>query len=190
MRRTALAAVLLLTAACEGPPQAPLAPDPGPSAAARAAVGSPMSPAALTDELRAIRAATARFHSLTQAEKAGYTLATECVVNPAGPGVMGVHRINVGLRSDPALDPMEPEMLLYIPDKHGKLRLAGVEYFVWEADWQRVHGPNAAYPTMFGQTFVRGTHGIPPHYELHVWLWAENPAGLFALWNPALSCPS
>jgi hypothetical protein len=190
MKRTALlVTVLLATSGCEQPPQDALAPRAsGPPSASVA--GSPMSPAALDEQLRAVRAATARFHSLTQAEQAGYTLQSACVRNEAGPGVMGIHRINAGLRSDPALDPMQPEMLLYIPDKHGKLRLVGVEYFVWEADWQRVHGPNAAYPTMFGQTFVRGTHGIPPHYELHVWLWAENPAGLFALWNPALSCPS
>lgn len=26
------------------------------------------------------------------------------------------------------------------------------------------------------------------HYDLHVWLWRENPAGLFAPTNPAMDC--
>ncbi len=27
------------------------------------------------------------------------------------------------------------------------------------------------------------------HYDLHVWLWKTNPAGVFAPTNPALRCP-
>jgi len=30
--------------------------------------------------------------------------------------------------------------------------------------------------------------GMPVHYDLHVWLWKHNPAGMFAEWNPGLSC--
>jgi hypothetical protein len=189
MRRISLTAVLLLSAAaCDRPAQHTLAPE---GQAAASVVGEPAPAAELTAELRAVRATTARFHSLEQAEKAGYTTRSGCVTNfTGGPGVMGIHLINVALRTDPALDPLEPEMLLYIPDEHGKLRLTGIEYFVWEADWQRVHGADAAPPTMFGRTFDRGTHGIPPHYELHVWFWAANPTGLFELWNPTLSCPN
>jgi hypothetical protein len=189
MSLTPLAAVLLLAAAaCDRAPQEPLAPV---GRVAASVVGEPASPAALDEELRAIRATTARFHSLEQAEKAGYTTQSACTVNfSGGPGVMGIHLINTALRTDPSIDPLEPEMLLYIPDEQGKLRLTGIEYFVWEADWQRVHGTSAPPPSLFGRTFDRGTHGIPPHYELHVWFWAENPSGLFALWNPTLSCPS
>jgi hypothetical protein len=189
MTRTSLTALLFLAAAaCDRAPQSPLAPEGRPAASV---VGEPAPPTALSEELRAVRATTARFHSLEQAQKAGYTAQSACVVNfTGGPGVMGIHLTNTALRADPALDPFEPEMLLYIPDEHGKLRLTGIEYFVWEADWQRVNGANAAPPTMFGQTFDRGTHGLPPHYELHVWFWAENPAGLFDLWNTTLACPS
>jgi hypothetical protein len=189
MWRTSLIAVVFLTAtACDRASQRLLAPEGG---AAASVAGEPATPSELDPELREVRAATARFHSLEQAENAGYTTRSACVTNfSGGPGVMGIHLINTALRSDPALDPFEPEMLLYIPDKQGKLRLVGIEYFVWEADWQRVHGVGAPAPTMFGRTFDRGTHGIPPHYELHVWFWADNPDGLFALWNPTLSCPS
>jgi hypothetical protein len=30
---------------------------------------------------------------------------------------------------------------------------------------------------------------MPVHYDLHVWLWEDNPSGLFAMFNPSLSCP-
>jgi hypothetical protein len=29
---------------------------------------------------------------------------------------------------------------------------------------------------------------MPWHYDLHVWLWEDNPTGLFAMFNPAISC--
>ena len=29
---------------------------------------------------------------------------------------------------------------------------------------------------------------MPWHYDLHVWFWEDNPDGLFAPFNPALSC--
>jgi hypothetical protein len=31
---------------------------------------------------------------------------------------------------------------------------------------------------------------MPIHYDLHVWLWQHNPSGLFAPWNPDVTCPS
>ncbi len=46
---------------------------------------------------------------------------------------------------------------------------------------------------LFGQTFqgpMRAHHpGMEKHYDLHVWLWKENPEGLFAEWNPDVTCP-
>jgi hypothetical protein len=49
-------------------------------------------------------------------------------------------------------------------------------------------------PSVLGQTFDGPMAGhnpsMPWHYDLHVWLWAHNPAGLFAQFNPALSCPA
>ena len=29
---------------------------------------------------------------------------------------------------------------------------------------------------------------MPPHYDLHVWVWQANPAGIFAPFNPNVSC--
>ncbi len=31
-------------------------------------------------------------------------------------------------------------------------------------------------------------YGIPAFYALHVWAWRSNPDGVFADWNPNVSC--
>ena len=33
-------------------------------------------------------------------------------------------------------------------------------------------------------------HGtdMPEHYDLHVWLYEVNPSGMYAAWNPAVTC--
>lgn len=135
--------------------------------------------------LDAVRHALDRFKDVKMAEKAGYVRTGDCISSPLG--TMGVHWYNEKLAS-PTLHPMQPELLVYLPDGNGGMRLVAAEYFVWESDWQELHGEDAPWPTMFGQTFVRATHGVPPHYELHVWLWQHNPAGMFSNWNPAISC--
>jgi hypothetical protein len=30
---------------------------------------------------------------------------------------------------------------------------------------------------------------MPVHYDLHVRIWEDNPAGVVAIWSPALTCP-
>jgi hypothetical protein len=30
--------------------------------------------------------------------------------------------------------------------------------------------------------------GMPIHYDLHLWIWAPNPRGMFAQYNPAVRC--
>jgi hypothetical protein len=30
--------------------------------------------------------------------------------------------------------------------------------------------------------------GMPWHYDLHLWIWKNNPDGIASAWNPALSC--
>jgi hypothetical protein len=30
--------------------------------------------------------------------------------------------------------------------------------------------------------------GLPPFYQLHAWVWQDNPSGMFSMWNPAASC--
>jgi hypothetical protein len=50
---------------------------------------------------------------------------------------------------------------------------------------------NAA-PVLFGRVFdgpMPGhAPGMPWHYDLHVWVWKHNPGGIFAQFNPTVSC--
>lgn len=152
-----------------------------------------------------LRQATARFHDVDMAIAAGYTApeAAACVEVP-GLGAMGVHSVNFDLASDLVIDPLRPEVLLYLPKQGGGFRLIGVEYVVvalvltptGPAPWFSPSAPpypfvNAA-PEVFGQTFNGPMAGHEPgqpwHYDLHTWAWAPNPAGEFAQFNPSLSC--
>lgn len=135
-----------------------------------------------SQQLAAVRQATAKYLDVSQALADGYLPDTECAVLP-GVGAMGFHYFNPRLGSDLAVDPLAPEVLLYAPSGTG-LRLVGVEYFV----------PNVGqtHPTLFGHAFdgpMPGHFpGMPEHYDLHVWLWQANPNGVFAQWNPTVRC--
>ena len=140
--------------------------------------------------LKDVRAANARFHSVQQAEAAGYVAGKEpCVSSPAG--AMGIHFSKPGSLADDAIDPLQPEMLVYLPNEDGQLKLVAVEY--WKRDADQSMQTTADRPTLFGQPFngpMPGhSPGMPVHYDLHVWLYADNPAGTFAPFNPSLRCP-
>jgi hypothetical protein len=165
------------------------------SASALLVAAGPAGASAQSD-LASVRAATAQFADVAAAQAAGYGLLVDaagiaCIDSPAGG--MGIHYVNVDLVLDPALEPTRPEVLVYEPDKHGRLRLVAVEYVVFEADW-RSDDP----PTLFGEHFHRmpgagerepqNRYGLPAFFELHVWLWKHNPSGMFEDWNPKVSC--
>jgi hypothetical protein len=143
----------------------------------------------LPTDWRDVRAAVARYHSFQQAERDGYTVAGEpCVASPDG--TMGIHAINPALMSDIAIDPLRPEILLYVQKPNGKLELVGVEYWVADADGQLTTDEDR--PSVLGQPLDGPMPGhnpvMPVHYDLHVWVAAEHPTGLFAPFNPAISC--
>ena len=142
----------------------------------------------LPPELQAVRAAVARYHSVAQAEADGYVRSSPCEASP--PGTMGIHYRNPALFA-PGNDPLRPEILLYLPTEQGSLKLVAVEYFAADADQDLA--TDADRPSLFGQPFngpMLGHHpAMPVHYDLHVWVAEENPAGVFAMWNPAIRCP-
>ena len=37
-------------------------------------------------------------------------------------------------------------------------------------------------------TAIDEAHMFEPHYDLHVWLYRDNPSGMFAQFNPNVSC--
>ena len=158
-------------------------------------------------QLAAVRRATAAFHNIDKAIAAGYVspVGGECDASPAG--TMGVHAPNRALLQAP-LDPEKPAVLLYIPTGGGNYRLVAVEYFQAVllrntttgavAPWFEPTLPTSGYvivnpaPSLFEQTFqgpmAGHVPGQPWHYDLHVWLWDTNPNGMFAQWNPSISC--
>ncbi len=130
--------------------------------------------------LAAARAATAKYHDISEALADGFVQVSPCVAVP-GLGAMGFHYANFARAGNPNLDPAEPETLLYIPDEDGDLRLVGLEY-------TRFGPPTPPAPTLFGQEF-RYDNNLGA-YTLHVWAWRNNPSGMFAPFNPKLGCPA
>jgi len=146
---------------------------------------------ALPGELREVRAAVARYHSAEQAERAGYVFdaGEPCVSAP--PGTMGIHVVNPALMADPAVHALQPEILLYVPHDNGKLELVGVEYFRRAAD-QTPPIDASDKPSLFGVPFdgpmPEHAPGMGWHYDLHVWVAEKNPSGVFAMFNPTITC--
>jgi hypothetical protein len=137
--------------------------------------------------VQAARQAADRYKDVAVAEADGYGMFLGCVSGPQG-GAMGVHYPNGSLVGDGALDPMYPEALVY-EVKNGKYELAAVEYLVLVEDW---HENNEMPPALMGQVFnyvgSPNRYGMPAFYKLHVWAWKNNPSGVFADWNPNVSC--
>jgi hypothetical protein len=142
-------------------------------------------------DLAAARAATARFHDVRRAMADGYQLPPagvplhDCIASFDGTGAMGYHYINGDLIGKP-LDPTKPQVLVYAPDADGQLQLVALEFVVFQ-------GPGVEQPMLFDQMFMSTGAGnryqIPAFYSLHVWLWNHNPSGMFAPFNPRVSCP-
>jgi hypothetical protein len=152
--------------------------------------GHAAAPRSQDDDLRRARAATRRFRSVKVAREAGYHATGECAQDPKYGG-MGIHYANDELLADGELDVTKPEVLVYQEMPSGKLRLGAVEYFQADADQDLATNPDLPY--LFGLPFdgpmLGHEPGMPIHYDLHVWLYRHNPAGLFAAWNPRVHCP-
>lgn len=135
-------------------------------------------------QLAEARAATARYHDVNAALADGFIPTGPCVAVPKL-GAMGIHYANFFRLFDASVSPAEPEFLLYAPDGRGGLRLVALEYFV--PAYMAVEPP-----TLFGREFdgPMPGHGPgePAHYDLHVWAWRHNPAGMFAPFNPKVGC--
>ena len=99
---------------------------------------------------------------------------------------MGQHYVNFDLVGNPAIDPLQPEALVYEPRADGTFKLVALE-------WVRVGPEVATAPTVLGKDMLYRTapnrYGIEPgFYERHYWLYKSNPLGAFEDWNPTVSC--
>jgi hypothetical protein len=138
----------------------------------------------IQEQLASLRAYASGMHTVDLAARGGFdTPITDCLENPPVGG-MGFHYANLGRLFDtspPAV--LEPEILVFPRGQNGQQRLGAVEYFIpYGDDFPQAGSP----PVLFGQAFSRndGAGG----WMLHVWLWNHNPAGMFATWNPTVSC--
>lgn len=153
------------------------------------ATASPADTRTARLDLARAYAGTARYHYEPFAIADGYLRAgdDECVEVP-GLGAMGIHYVNPQRLG--RMDPSRPDTLLYAPGPNGRPQLVAVEFFHADADGDL--GTDNDRPSMFGRVFdgpMPGHFpGQPVHYDLHVWLWRYNPAGMFAPFNPSLSC--
>ena len=168
--------------------------------------GSPLTPSALSPSafstrlqsdqtlLTNIRQATARFQNIDVALAAGYVDdgfgcidAAAFGLDPAAGG-MGFHLINEALHADPETDPLRPDLLVYEPaaGNQGKPRLVALEYEVFRPDWYRAG--HTAPPTLLGHEFESFDFDTLQIFGLHLWLWRDNPSGMFEDFNPKVSC--
>jgi hypothetical protein len=138
--------------------------------------------------LAQIKGATAKYHNFDAALADQYVLDLHCVEVP-GLGGMGFHALRMDL-IDGVINPLEPEVLVYEPMKNGKLRLVAVEYIVVAELWDAENdGPPMLGNVAFNDHRAPGSGGPPfPHYQLHVWIWKNNPKGIYFPFNPNVNC--
>lgn len=133
-----------------------------------------------------IRSATARYHSIEQAMAAGYVPFSPCVSHPVLGG-MGYHYVNPDL-VDGEFNHLQPEALLYEPQKNGRMKLVGVEYIVVAEQWSQSNPPMLG-DQAFDEYIDSPANPLPfNNYQLHAWIWKHNPAGLHTPFNPMVNC--
>lgn len=100
-------------------------------------------------------------------------------------GGMGIHFVNVTIQGP--LDPLKPNVLIYEP-VGGRLELVA-------AEWLVPLSVAKERPALFGQPFQGPMEGHEPlipkdfvHYDLHAWLFKDNPLGMFSPTNPDVTC--
>jgi hypothetical protein len=165
--------------------------------------------------LAQVRAATERFQDVKVALAEGYIPdpmnlcdTAEMMGRPAKLGAMGIHYFRpdlLGIAGPPNprvdgtgthTDFTKPSILIYEPQADGSLQLVAVENLVFKKSWHAAG--NSGRPSFHGVQYdamqddpatpVDEAHMFEPHYDRHVWLYRHNPNGMFAQFNPNVSC--
>jgi hypothetical protein len=165
--------------------------------------------------LAEVRAATERFRDVKIALAEGYIRdpgdmcdTAEMMGRPASQGAMGIHFFRpdlLGITRPPSprvdgtgthTDFRQPSILIYEPQKDGSLALVAVENLVFARAWREsghsappaFHG--VAYDSMVDdpRTAIDEAHMFEPHFDRHVWIYRDNPNGVFAQFNPMVTC--
>jgi hypothetical protein len=180
-----------------------------------ARIDASSSSAAGEPSLAEVRAATVRFRHVEAALKEGYIRDpgnmcddARMMGKPASLGAMGIHYfrpdlLGISAPPNPRVDGVgthtdfrQPAVLIYEPATDGSLELVAVENLVFAKAW--AEAGNDAPPSFHGvpwdnmvdnpATAVDEAHNFEPHYDRHVWLYRENPNGVFAQYNPTVTC--
>ena len=166
-------------------------------------------------DLAAVRSATERFRDVKVALAEGYIADPMKVCETAGmmgrtddTGAMGVHYFRpdlLGITAPPNprvdgvgthTDFTKPGILIYEPQADGSMELVAIENLVFARAWHAAG--NQRPPSFHGveydsmrddpATAIDEAHMFEPHYDRHVWLYRDNPNGMFAQFNPNVSC--
>lgn len=134
-------------------------------------------------DLSDVRRATEQYHDVQVALDDGFQETHECVPQ------MGIHFIYPSRMRDATLDPERPEVLLYEPkaskDGETRYKLVGVEYFI-AAD--QVNSTPTLFDEEFDGPMPGHAPGEPRHFDLHAWVWRNNPDGVFTAHNTNVKC--
>lgn len=162
-----------------------------------------------------VRAATARFQNVKIALAEGYVRdptdmcdTAPMMGRPRSLGGMGIHffrpdLLGIAAPPNPRVDGngtytdfRKPSILIYEPREDGTLELVAVENLVFKKAWEAAgnkkrptfHGVD--YDEMFDDpaTAIDEAHNFEPHYDRHVWLYRRNANGMFAQFNPTVTC--
>ena len=182
--------------------------------AQRASAASP-DPSPGEPTLAEVRQVTERYRDVNVALKEGFIRdpfdlcdTAEMMGMPAQLGAMGVHYFRpdlLGVTEPPSprvdgvgthTDFRKPSILIYEPQADGSMQLVAVENLVFQAAWRGAGHPKpptfhgVEYDTMADNpnTPIDEAHMFAPHFDRHVWLYRSNPNGMFAPFNPAVSC--
>ncbi|HEY7809665.1 MAG TPA: hypothetical protein VIA98_04730 [Allosphingosinicella sp.] len=178
-----------------------------------AAVPAP-APAPGEPTLAEVRAATARFRDVKTAEAEGYINPGSPCETAGSMGMdktlggMGIHYFRPDLLQisgppNPRIsgtsthtDFRKPAILIYEPGADGRLELVAVENLVFEKAWKAAG--NTHRPSFHGVPYERmeddpataadEAHMFEAHFDKHVWLWRNNPRGVFEPFNPTVTC--
>ena len=123
-------------------------------------------------------------------------------------GAMGIHyfrpdMLGISAPPNPRVDGngthtdfRKPSILIYEPQADGSLKLVAVENLVFAKAWHEAG--NTRPPSFQGveydsmkddpATAIDEAHMFEAHYDRHVWLYRDNPSGMFAQFNPKVSC--
>ena len=155
--------------------------------------------------LAALTRLTAPFHDVDSAKAAGYALfvappltAPDGCISSAQDGGMGFHYTRGNNLGDDSVSLLDPEFLVYAPKNgagsNGGARLAAFDYFLpYSAKWPGPSDPSfTRAPTLHDFSTMKDLPDVafaPSRFNgwmVHIWLWENNPGGLFANWNSAV----